>query len=147
VTTLSPDPLILFVEDHDATAYLLQRAVSAADGSIDVVRVANGQSGLDFLNRTEGFENASTPDLVLMDLRLPKKNGFEVLAAIRASALLGDLPVIIFSASVAPEDRARARALGATLFFQKPTDLDGFAELARWLAVLILQYRTGRKEL
>jgi CheY-like chemotaxis protein len=119
-------PLILYVEDDDSTAYLVQKAFAA----FEIVRVRSGDHAIDFLKRSGGYKDAPKPALVLLDLYMPKKDGFEVLAEIRAITSFALLPVVIFSTSRRPEDRSKAIALGANHFFHKPSDMSSFSKLA-----------------
>ena len=90
----------------------------------------NGQEALHFLQDLNGNEGQSCPDLVLLDLNLPKVAGIEVLRELRASSPCKDTPVIVVTSSTASADRAAVQRLGAQAYFQKPTDLKAYMELA-----------------
>jgi chemotaxis family two-component system response regulator Rcp1 len=122
--------VVLYVEDDDATSYLFQIALREADISPQVFRVTNGEEATAFLSRTGTYESAPTPDLVVLDLNLPRKSGFDVLAEIRQESALCTLPVIVVSTSTHPFDRERAMELGASEYFTKPNDFDRLVEIA-----------------
>jgi CheY-like chemotaxis protein len=123
-------PLILHVDDDDLIAYLLKREIK----DFEIVRVNNGDQAIDFLNRSGTFQDAPRPSLVLLDLHMPKKDGLQILAAIRANPDLATIPVAIFTTSQRPADREQALALGADHFIYKPSGIEGFIELAATLA-------------
>src|SRR5690349_17204285 len=109
--------VFLYVEDSDAMAYLLQKAFEHNGTDIQLFRVADGEKALAFLYRQDIFHDAPRPDIVILDLNLPTKSGFEVLEEIGRSDAFKDLPVVIFSSSSSLDaDRERALALGARGF-------------------------------
>ncbi len=114
--------VILYVEDSDAMAYLFQRALEHTGADVELFRVADGERALTFLYRRDIFHDAPRPDIVILDLNLPKKSGFEVLEEIGYSNALQELPVVIFSSSSRNADRMRALALGAREFFLSPAN-------------------------
>jgi chemotaxis family two-component system response regulator Rcp1 len=129
---------ILYAEDDDATAYLFQLALAESGLTPQVIRVTNGEEAIAFLHKKGFYHEAPTPDLLLLDLNLPRKNGFEVLAEIRNSALpCRDIEVVIFSSSSSPMDQRRALALGASKYVVKSLDLDEFVESVREICDLI----------
>jgi chemotaxis family two-component system response regulator Rcp1 len=93
---------------------------------VELYRVSNGDDALAFLNRTGVYRNAPRPDLVLLDLNLPRKGGLEVLAEIQGNEALGDLSVIVFTSSSLATDRKKSLALGAQEYITKPSSFDGF---------------------
>jgi CheY-like chemotaxis protein len=122
--------VLLSVEDSDAEYYIIQLAVQELKIPVQLCRVADGEQALWFLQRAHGYEVAPRPDLILLDLNLPKKDGFEILAEIRASASLRSIPVVVFTSASVPPERTKALALGAEDYISKPKDLDGlFDEL------------------
>ncbi len=133
-------PLVLYVEDDDLLAHLVQREIKA----FEIVRVCNGEQALQFLNREGPFGDAPRPALVLLDLNMPRKDGFSTLADIRANPNLATVPVALFTSSQNPAHRPQAFALGADYFLQKPSGLSEFAELALQLATIIASDGTSR---
>lgn len=113
---------VLLVEDSIADIELTLEALSAADVKSDVTTVRDGAAALDFLrNSPDG-----RPDLVILDLNLPRVTGHEVLAAMRADSSLRRIPVAVLTTSSAAPDVMRTYELGANCFLTKPTDFDEF---------------------
>lgn len=125
--------ILLHVEDDDATAYLFLFALQRTDSSPRLFRVKDGAQALAFLFRQEPYTDAPTPDLVVLDLNLPRKSGFEVLAEMKNDPLLQDIPVVICSTSLLPDDRARSIKLGAENYLPKGIDFDAFVNIANWV--------------
>jgi len=88
----------------------------------------DGQEAIDFIARAESTPDAPCPHLVLLDLNLPKRDGFEVLRRLRASETCRDVPVLIVTSSDSPGDLSQAAALGAG-YFRKPPSYDDFMKL------------------
>jgi len=118
--------VVLYVEDDDATAYLFQEALHEAGVQVRLFRVSDGEQALSFLHRDGPYCEAPTPDLVVLDLNLPRVHGFDVLAGISRSEMLARIRRVVFSSSARPEDIDKARALGADKYVVKPSDLDRF---------------------
>jgi CheY-like chemotaxis protein len=130
---------ILHVEDDEQDVFFLQRAFRAAGIANQVHHVRDGEEAIDYLGGTGAYanrKNALPPQLILLDLKLPRKTGLEVLEWIRAHPTLRAMVVIVFSASPEPEDVERAYNAGANSYILKPADLDQYAEIAillkRW---------------
>lgn len=119
-------PVMLYVEDEDAAVFLLETALNEMKMDVELYRVSNGEEALAFLNRTGSYRNAPRPDLVLLDLNLPRKGGLEVLSEIQGHDGLRDLPVIVFTSSSLATDRKKSLALGAQEYITKPSSFDGF---------------------
>lgn len=122
--------VVLYVEDDDATAYLFQMALRRSDLAPQLFRVTNGEDASAFLFKTGVYSNAPKPDLVLLDLNLPRKSGFDVLAQIKDHASLRNVTVVVFSSSSLPYDRERSMLLGADDYLQKGSDFDAFVAAA-----------------
>jgi CheY-like chemotaxis protein len=118
--------VVLYVEDDDATAFLLQTAVRENGIALDLFRVVDGNAALSFVNRDGAYVNAPTPDLVVLDLNLPGRSGLEILTEIRNNPKLRDLTVVIFSSSSSHEERDACLAAGADAYFTKHSDLNAF---------------------
>jgi DNA-binding response OmpR family regulator len=123
-------PVLLHVEDDDATAFLLRLALREISLDVDVFRTCDGEDAIKFLTRTGVFAAAPPPDIVVLDLHLPKKNGHDVLTEVRQQSALHGLPVVMLTSSRVPKDRERALLLGANEYIYKPTDLEGFLGVA-----------------
>lgn len=98
---------------------------------MQLCRVSDGEEALYFLERSHGFEVAPRPDLILLNVNLPKRNGLEVLAAIRDRESLRDIPIVMFTSSSLTTERQKALSLGAKEFISKPASLAGLIETVR----------------
>jgi CheY-like chemotaxis protein len=134
---------VLSVEDDDATEYVLENAFAEVDPSIRLERVSNGEEALAFLNKLPPFHYASRPNLILLDLQLPRENGLDVLAAIEADEALRSVPVIVFSSSSLESHRAQCLALGAKDYIEKPATYDGVIDAVRSACTRALQATEG----
>jgi CheY-like chemotaxis protein len=123
--------VILYVEDDDATAYLFHTAIREAGLHPQIFRVTDGDEAVAFVARTGAYASAPVPDLVLLDLNLPGRNGLEVLAHLRASSYLDDIPVYVFSTSANPADQAAALKSGAAGYLIKGDSFEAFVDAAR----------------
>ncbi len=121
----------LYVEDDDAAFFLMQMALHEADPDIRLFRASDGEQALSFLQGSGPFQNAPRPDLILMDVNLPKRNGLEVLRALKEIKGLGAIPVIMFTTSTAADERETSLALGAQEYVTKPPSLDRFMEVVK----------------
>jgi CheY-like chemotaxis protein len=116
---------ILLVEDNRADAILLQEALRAADVSSPVDHVTDGEQAMSHLRAA-----CRPPSLMLLDLNLPRMDGREVLATVKADPELRDIPVIILTTSSAPKDVELAYSRGANAFVRKPLGMDRLVEAA-----------------
>jgi CheY-like chemotaxis protein len=119
---------VLLVEDNPADAILVEEALSEARVDCGLYVVGDGTKALEFIGRVETGQERC-PDLVLLDLNLPRLSGGEVLERLRASSSCHSVKVLIVTSSNAASDRERAIALGATDYFRKPSTLAQFLEL------------------
>lgn len=117
---------ILLVEDNPDDIDLTVEALRENHSTHHLHVVENGTDALAFLRRDGTYAMAPRPDLVLLDLNLPKKSGYEVLEAIKADPRLQRIPVVILTSSAAESDRRRSADLGADGYVTKPVDLDDF---------------------
>jgi CheY-like chemotaxis protein len=120
---------VLLVEDNDADVRLTREALREAGETVRLSAVGDGEQAMAFLRREDGFTDAPRPDLVLLDLNLPRKNGLEVLDELRADPSLAHIPVIVLTSSAARSDVEAAYAHGANAFVVKPHELDAFMDL------------------
>lgn len=134
---------IFQVEDEESDVFLMQRVFQKA-GITNPIRVAtDGQMAIDYLSGKGDFADRDKnplPSLVLLDLKLPRRSGLEVLEWIRKQPELKSLVVVIFSSSVQPADLKRAYELGANSYIQKPAELDRSLEIAQLLKGWWLRY-------
>ena len=131
---------ILLVDDNIGDVVLAKEALKGANFTNRVSNVGDGVEALDFLHRRGKHADASRPDFVLLDINMPRKNGYEVLAEIRHDKGLRSLPVIILTSSEAEDDISRAYELGANCFVTKPADLDEMVQVVQaidyfWTAI------------
>jgi two-component system, response regulator len=113
---------ILLVEDDDDHVFLIRRALADVEGVAVAIEVAgDGEQAIERLARSR-FEPGGRPQLVLLDLKMPRMDGLEVLRQLRADEAARGLPVVVLTSSERPEDREEAVALGASWFVCKPTD-------------------------
>lgn len=113
---------VLLVEDDEDHVFLIRRALADLAGVAVAVEVAaDGEQALERLARAR-FEAGGLPQLVLLDLKMPRMGGLEVLGHLRADEITRDLPVVVLTSSEHREDREEALRLGATWFVCKPTD-------------------------
>ena len=134
---------ILLVEDNPADVRLTREALSDARIRLSLADVEDGVEALDYLFRRGSYWNAARPDLVLLDLNLPRKDGCEVLAEIKNHPDLKSIPVVILTTSQAEQDVVRSYNLHANAYVTKPVDFAQFVEVVRsiegfWLTVVKL---------
>lgn len=138
---------ILLVEDNPGDVRITRDALK--DGKVlNHLHVADdGEKAMQFLRREAGFDDAPRPDLILLDLNLPKKDGREVLREIKEDPDLHDIPIVVLTISRDEDDVGRAYDLNCNCFITKPVDLDQFYRAVRsiesfWLTVVALPHRT-----
>lgn len=137
---------ILLVEDSLADVELTLEALEGATIANEVTVVRDGQAALDHLRAHRGLDDPGRPNLVILDLNLPKLSGHEVLAAIRADDDLRRLPVAVLTTSSAEKDVVQTYDLGANCFLTKPVDVDQFVHVVQsiedfWLGLVQLPPR------
>jgi CheY-like chemotaxis protein len=137
---------ILMVEDNPGDVRLTQEALRAAKMLNNLHVVEDGEAALDYLYQRGQYAMAARPDLVLLDLNLPKKDGREVLAVIKSDDMLKSIPVVVLTTSHAEADILRAYNLNANCYVTKPVDFKRFTEIVRtiedfWLTVVTLPPR------
>ncbi len=134
---------ILLVEDSPSDADLTFEALSEAKGSNRLTVVEDGVQALEFLRRRNEFADAHRPDLILLDLNLPRRDGREVLEELKSDAALRSIPVVVLTTSKAEQDVSRAYELQANCYITKPVEFSKFLEIVRsiehfWLQVVTL---------
>jgi CheY-like chemotaxis protein len=118
-------PVLLVAEDNDLDALLLERLVERCGNAFQMKRVTHGEAATDYLGGTGAFADRTKyplPDLLLLDLKMPRKDGFAVLQWRRDNREFSRLPIVIFSSSNLQDDISRAYALGANSYVVKPAD-------------------------
>lgn len=134
---------ILLIEDNPGDARLAQEALRDAKVRNHLNWVPDGVEALGFLRRESKYGAAPRPDLILLDLNLPRKDGREVLTEIKSDDTLRRIPVVILTTSQAQEDIHRAYHLNANCYISKPVDLDQFMRIVKtiedfWLTIVKL---------
>jgi CheY-like chemotaxis protein len=122
---------ILLVEDNPGDARLTREALSLSKVRNNLHHVRDGEEAVAFLRRQGGYASAPTPDLVLLDLNLPRRDGREVLEDIKNDAALKHIPVVILTSSQAEEDIMRSYRLHANSFITKPVDLEQLTKVVQ----------------
>ncbi len=115
---------LLYVEDEDAAFFLFQTALKAAQIEVELHRASDGEQALDFLHRPS--RDCPRPDLVVLDLNLPRKSGFDVLSEIRQDPALQELRIVVFTSSPLSADKTKSIELGARDYITKPFSFDSF---------------------
>lgn len=121
---------VLFIEDNEAEQIIMQEAFKTAKTQCGLSIVKNGVEAIDFLNRRGPFQAVRPPNLIILDLSLPRKNGKEVLAEIKSDPKLGHIPILIFSNSESQKDICECYAMHINAYINKPSDFQGFIDLA-----------------
>jgi two-component system, chemotaxis family, response regulator Rcp1 len=149
---LSLQPIeILLVEDNPGDARLAKEALKESKLINNLSIAEDGVEAMNFLHKTGKYSNAPRPDLVILDLNLPKKDGREVLAEIKNDDNLKRIPVVILTISKAEEDILKTYNLHANCFISKPLDLDQFIKVVKsiedfWLTIVKLPSGKTSKE-
>jgi len=130
-TTVRSNMQILVVDDDDADALMISEALESADAQATVERVADGREALDYLRREGRFADAHRPDLILLDLNMPRMDGRETLAAIKTDDELKAIPVVILTTSGATPDIVASYQHRANAYVTKPFGLDDFEATVR----------------
>jgi len=134
---------ILLVEDNPGDVELTREALEGAKVANRLSVVDDGAEAVDFLFRRGKFSEAPRPDIILLDLNLPKKDGREVLSEVKADADLAQIPVVVLTTSQAEEDILRAYQLHANCYITKPVDFNQFLRIVAtieefWLTIVKL---------
>lgn len=132
---------ILLVEDSKSDAVLIQRTLKSSKFLNEMHLVRDGVEATDFLYQRGNYVDAPRPDMILLDLNLPKKNGRELLAEIKADENLMTIPVVILTTSADEADILRSYRLHANCYLVKPVNLEQFVEVVRsiehfWFALV-----------
>jgi CheY-like chemotaxis protein len=137
---------VLLVEDSPGDVRLTQEALKHGTIPNRLSVVDDGVEAIQFLRKAGRYSNAPTPDLILLDLNLPKKDGREVLADIKQDPRLRRIPVVVLTTSRAEQDVLKAYDLNANSYITKPIDLDQFLGVIRsiesfWMSLVSLPHR------
>ena len=144
--TLSTPIEILLVEDNPGDVRLTQEVLKEGKVHNRLSVVENGVQAISFLRKENEYQDASTPDLILLELNLPKKDGREVLVDIKNDPELKKIPVVVLTTSQAEEDILKVYDLNANCYISKPVDFDQFIDVVKsienfWLSIVKLPTR------
>jgi CheY-like chemotaxis protein len=139
---------ILLVEDNPGDARLAQEALKDSKVINTLFHVEDGEEAMKFLHKKGNYVDVPCPDLILLDLNLPKKDGREVLAEIKGHKKFKTIPVVVLTVSKAEEDILKTYDLHANCYISKPIDLDQFLEVVNsiqnfWLSIVKLPPNEG----
>jgi chemotaxis family two-component system response regulator Rcp1 len=126
---------ILVVEDNEPEQLIMKEAFKEAKVPHDLFMVKDGLEALEFLRMQGNFTEAPRPDLIILDLNMPRKNGLEILPDIKNNPKWEHIPVLIFSNSEFNGDICRCHSMGVNAYLSKPGDFQGFIDLARVIDV------------
>ena len=134
---------VLLVEDNPGDADLTKEMLESSKVHVEIAIVIDGTQALAYLQRKPPYEQAETPDLILLDLNLPKMSGRQVLAEIKNSERLRKIPIVILTSSDAEQDVVKSYELGANCYVTKPVGLDAFQAIVQsvesfWFTVVKL---------
>lgn len=143
VQTGSTPIQVLLVEDNPGDVRLTREAFRDAKMHLDMHVVGDGMEAMEFLLQQGKFSESPRPDLVLLDLNLPRKDGREVLAEIKSHATLKSIPVVVLTTSASDADIEKSYLLHANCYISKPVELEGFLTVVQsiddfWLTVVKL---------
>jgi two-component system, chemotaxis family, response regulator Rcp1 len=119
-------PEVLLVDDNPADVDLMREILGGCKRRYHVSSVGNGEEAISFLHRRGKYADAPCPDLVILDLNLPRKDGRAVLKELKTDSLFYKIPIVVFTTSQASSDITSSYALGANCYIQKPVDFDQF---------------------
>ena len=133
----TPRRIALLAEDNLADVLLIQEAIELHAVPIDLHVVEDGEKALEFIERAENDPDFPCPDVLLLDLNLPKRSGKEVLQRVRQSEKCKDILVLIITSSDLSKDREDLAGLGANHYFRKPTSYEQFLKVGEVLKALL----------
>ncbi len=122
---------VLLVEDNPSDIYLITSVLGIGSSPKHLSTVEDGESAIEFLERKGKYRSVPVPQLILLDLRLPKVDGHEVLAYVKSSPRLRRIPVVVLSSSGQESDVNGAYDLRANCYMTKPIDLDDYFDMVR----------------
>jgi len=138
-------PSILLVEDDETDVLLFEQATKRAGVAWNVNVARDGVEAMEYLRGEGNFAGSPRPHLILLDWKMPRKDGRAVLGEIRADPVLGSIPTIVFTSSDAPDDVVQAYRLGANCYVRKPSDLTHLKALVKaidnfWVKTVTFAY-------
>ena|ERR671933_2189320 len=139
----SAERLILVVQDNPDHSRLIEEALNEKTGRYQIIAIADGVEAMDFLHRQGNYADATRPDLILLDLNLPGKDGKELLAEIKADPQLRQIPIVVLTICANEEDIFRSYALQGNCYVIKSSDLEQLFQIVKrieefWLEIVTL---------
>lgn len=128
---------LLVIDDNKGDVTLFRWALKHAGVDCDLDVIVDGGAAMDFVREESGRANSTIPDLVVLDLNLPKADGREILVAMRASQKFANVPVVIWTSSNTPRDRDQMNSLRIDRYIVKPAELDDFLKLGGMIKALL----------
>lgn len=131
-------PCILVIEDNASDVQLFRLALDEAGLDCELMVIRDGAEAVQWVeSMRQSPDGHALPHMAVVDLNLPKYDGFEVLAMMRATETLTSMPVMVLSSSVSPRDIARVQTFSNTRYVPKPVDLDEYSELGRKIRAML----------
>jgi chemotaxis family two-component system response regulator Rcp1 len=135
--------VVLIAEDNPTDVMIMREALEGAKVMVELHAVADGVEALEFLRRMGTYKAMPRPDLILLDLNMPRKNGHEVLAEVKGNLEFREIPVVMLTTSQAEDDVAKAYANHVNCYIRKPVDFENFVQVVRsieqfWFTVVTL---------
>ncbi len=141
---MKPEPerlSLLLVEDSPADVYLVREAMRQEGLVVDLEVAEDGERAMEIVDRVDAAPESPAPELMLLDINIPRRSGNQVLARVRSSLRCANVPVVMISSSDSPAEQRRAFELGATAYFRKPSSLSEFMQLGKLVRQLHEQAR------
>ena len=135
---------ILLVEDNEGDILLTTEALETMQIANEISVVKTGNEAIDYMTQSGDYTQIGLPDLVLLDINLPIKNGFEVLSAIRAHEKSKHIPVIILTTSSSISDQSVSNRLKANLFITKPSELNNYEQVVSMIENFWMDFNRDR---
>ena len=134
--------IILIIDDNPTDVLLMTEAFALCDGHNEIHTAEDGVYALEFVRKQNSFKQSPTPDIILLDLNMPRKNGLEVLMELKSDPKFSFIPIIVYTSSAAPEDVKAAYERHANAYVKKPGDFESYIKIAKsisdfWLSVAI----------
>lgn len=133
-------PEVLLVDDNPGDIDLMREILSSCKRHYHIHSVADGEEAISFLHRRGKYCDAPCPDLVILDLNLPRKDGRTVLKELKSDSLFYKIPIVVFTTSQASSDITSSYALGANCYLRKPGNLDDYRAVVRSMADFWLDF-------
>lgn len=140
IASANQAPEILLVDDNAGDTDLTSEILRQSKHRFHVSVVDDGQKALEFLRQKRNFTMAPRPQLIVLDLRMPRVDGMSVLREVKKDRALANIPIVIFTASQAPADVSHCYELGANCYLSKPGNLPDFVHLVQSMAELWLGF-------